>query len=267
MCDPGLVPTRTLWRVLVPVMLVIIAIGAIAGLVVRAGASTAAVARGTAAAGPAADDGTGAGAQAAPEVAAEAAVDDAIRTPIRAVFLGDSITVGNSDLANGVLSPQSWFYGLVDEETDPMVYAGGVAENGRNTGWMAEHVDEALALDPQLLVVLGGTNDIGAGLPAEETMANLRTIKAAADSAGVRMAVSTIPPLSDSDLGGRVDLVNATIRVFAAESGALLLDTTTVLSDGQGGWRPGLTTDGIHPNEEGARLMAEAAAASLSTLE
>jgi lysophospholipase L1-like esterase len=179
-----------------------------------------------------------------------------------AVFVGDSITRGNSDLAAGRLGSRSWFTELVTGADAPLAYAGAIAENGRSTAWMADHVDDALALDPDLLVVLGGTNDVAAQVPPELIVLNLRRMAEAADEAGVAMAVATIPPLDVDGVDAEVAAANDAIRAFAAGAGVTLLDTGPAVAGPDGAWRPGLTDDGIHPNAEGAQRMAAAAAAA-----
>lgn len=183
--------------------------------------------------------------------------------PLCAAFLGDSITVGNSDLAVGRLGDQSWFRDLVTGDEAVLVFAGAVAENGRTTDWMADHVDVALATRPDLLVVLGGTNDAAIGHSPEQVAANLHRIADAADRAGTRLAVATVPPLDLADDPTTVAAVNAALRDVADERGALLLDVAAAVTGDDGRWRPGLTDDGIHPSGEGAAAMAAAAARAL----
>lgn len=184
--------------------------------------------------------------------------------PLRAAFLGDSITVGNSDPGVGRLGDRSWFHDLVTGEAPLLAFAGAVAENGRTTEWMAEHADAALAARPDLLVVLGGTNDVAIGYPPEQLAANLHRIADAADRWGVRLAVATLPPLDVSVEPVDVAAANAALRDVADERGAVLLDVGAAVTGDDGRWLPGLSDDGIHPTGEGASLMAEAAARALA---
>lgn len=183
--------------------------------------------------------------------------------PVRAAFLGDSITVGNSDLAAGRIGPLSWFRDLVAGEQAPLVYAGGVAENGRSTAWMVERVPDVLAARPEVLFVLGGTNDVATGIPASQIVANLERIIDAADRAGVRVGLGTLPPLDHGADPATIAEVNAAIRDLADERGAYLLELGEAVAGEDGGWLPGLTTDGIHPSPEGAAAMSAAALTAL----
>ena len=124
-----------------------------------------------------------------PGVAAYVAPED---RPV-AVFLGDSITRGGTvDTTWGGVTDLSWFYRLVDDTEGVVRYGGMVAENGMSSTWMAGQVYNALALSPDILIVHGGTNDVSGDVDPALVVGNLQTIKAAADAAGVPMAVCTM---------------------------------------------------------------------------
>lgn len=182
----------------------------------------------------------------------------------RAVFLGDSITRGTSDFASGALGDWSWFYHLVMAPDAPVTFAGGIAENGMLTSWMASEVWQALSYQPDLIVVLGGTNDIDSSLTPEQIIANLQVIRDAAASAGVAVAVCSIPPSPDVRKDVRIREYNDALRAWADTHDAVFLDTAAPLRGSEGiGWAPNLTNDGVHPTAEGARLMSQAAATTL----
>lgn len=182
----------------------------------------------------------------------------------RAVFLGDSITRGTSDFASGALGDWSWFYHLVMAPDAPVAFAGGIAENGMLTQWMAGEVWQALSYQPDLLVVLGGTNDIDASLRPEQIIANLQVIRDATAGAGVAMAVCSIPPSDDARKDVRIREYNDALRAWADIHDVVYLDTAAPLRGSEGmGWAPMLTNDGVHPTAEGARLMSQAAATTL----
>lgn len=182
----------------------------------------------------------------------------------RAVFVGDSITRGTSDFTTGALGDWSWFYHLVMAPDAPVSFAGGVADNGMTTTWMASQVWQALSYQPDLLVVLGGTNDIDAGATPEQILGNLESMHQAALSASVQMAVATIPP---SDLEGtdtKVRAYNEALRAWAQDRDVIFLDASAPLRGEEGlGWAAGLSRDGTHPTADAARLMSAAAATTL----
>ena len=185
----------------------------------------------------------------------------------KVVFIGDSITLGTSDFANNYVGDRSWFYALVNAPDAPVAFAGGVADNGMNTSWMAEHVWDALSKQPDMIIVLGGTNDIAPGNDPASSFANLQRIVDAAAQAGVKVAVCTIPPSDKPDVDALARAYDAALKTWADGAGIILLDTAAPLRGPEGlGWAPGLTADGTHPSAEGAVLMSQAAATTLRYL-
>lgn len=184
-----------------------------------------------------------------------------------ATFLGDSITRGMTDPTTGVVGEHSWFYELIDDTVGVVRYGGTVAENGMSTAWMAGQVWNALYPTPDLLIVHGGTNDVSGEITPPVVVNNLERIRLAAQSAGVPLAVCTVPPRADPAADARALAVNDAIRTWADVNGVIVLDTAAPLRDPiVGGWLPGYTTDGLHPTPEAARLMARAAAEALRTI-
>jgi lysophospholipase L1-like esterase len=179
-------------------------------------------------------------------------------------FLGDSITRGMTEPSSGVVGEHSWFYGLIDDTEGVVRYGGSVAENGMSTDWMAGQVWTALYPTPDILIVHGGTNDVSGEITPPVVVDNLERIRVAAVSAGVPLAVCTVPPRADPAADARALAVNDAIRAWASANDVIVLDTAAPLRDPVlGGWLPGYTTDGLHPTPEAAALMSDAAAKAL----
>lgn len=181
-----------------------------------------------------------------------------------AAFLGDSISRGMTEPTSGVVGEYSWFYGLVDPATGVVQHGGTTAENGRSTAWMAGQVWTALNPKPDILIVHGGTNDVSGEITPPVVVDNLERIRLAAVSAGVPLAVCTVPPRADPLADARALAVNEAIRSWAASNDVIVLDTAAPLRDPfAGGWIPGYSTDGLHPTPAAALLMSRAAAETL----
>jgi lysophospholipase L1-like esterase len=180
-----------------------------------------------------------------------------------AVFLGDSITRGMTEPTAGV-GEHSWFHGLVDDTAGVVRWGGTVAENGMTTAWMVSQVWNALYPTPDLLIVHGGTNDVSGEITPPVVVNNLERIRLAAESAGVPLAVCTLPPRADPAADARAVAVNAAIRTWADANDVILLDTGTPVRDPVlGGWLPGYSTDGLHPTPQATAVMSESAAGTL----
>ncbi|MEE6280990.1 SGNH/GDSL hydrolase family protein [Georgenia sunbinii] len=187
--------------------------------------------------------------------------DDETRLPgtgpeaVRLAVVGDSITAADSpDLAGGELGRGSWVWHAVGEE---ITFAGGWAQWGATTEQMAVAVPE---LDADVLVILAGTNDAGAGVPFAQTARNIEAIVA---NAGVdEVALSAVPPI-DAAPQNAVEL-NADIEELAAAHDWTWVPHPSALAE-DGEFAPGMANDGLHPTEAGARLIGEAIATAVLT--
>jgi lysophospholipase L1-like esterase len=189
-------------------------------------------------------DRTGFGAEVAADQAPAAAptsnLDSAGEdTEVRSyVAVGDSITAGMVPGVDSLDSPgpTGW---LAGEVSDELVRVGGWAVPGSITADMAAGVVPTAA---DVLVLLGGTNDLARGIPWSVTEANLRAI-ATTVGAGTTLAVA-LPP-SDADPIGHTEF-NARLAALAGEQGWRFVDPWTSVS-AAGSWAAGTTVEGIHP--------------------
>lgn len=168
--------------------------------------------------------------------------------------VGDSITDADSpDFPAGEFGPASWATYVGDAGFG---FAGGWAEWGATTARMA---DAAAPLDGEALVLLAGTNDVAFGVPFTEISANLDRI---VETVGIEdVVVVSIPPM-DAFPAGAVEL-NERLEELAGERGWRFADAAAGLRTGDGRFRPGMSSDGLHPSEEGARVLGEAIAEAL----
>jgi lysophospholipase L1-like esterase len=169
-----------------------------------------------------------------------AALPSLDRTRSTVVFLGNSITSG---------------HGLPLPATFPLRLGGALGISVRNAGISGDLTGgglqrletDVLAHRPKLVIVELGVNDAFRRLPTAQTVANLRAIvrRLRDDGAGVVLVHIDPRPL------GRDDYREG-YRDVAREEGAWLVE------DFLSGIVPDLTTDGLHPTEEGhARLAAK----------
>lgn len=181
---------------------------------------------------------------------------------VATVFLGDSITRGATP--DGEAESGSWVTYVVAEPRSPWALEANAGVSGETLGQMWQRFpDDVLERDPEGVVIMGGTNDVFAGVPLEESIAALRRMIEAAESAGIRVWVVAPPPLDAAADLRLAELVEAE-RDLADELGVPFLDPTPALADGDGGWREGLSYDGVHPTEEGARTLAAAVVEEVS---
>ncbi|MFF2389534.1 SGNH/GDSL hydrolase family protein [Agromyces sp. NPDC058104] len=168
--------------------------------------------------------------------------------------VGDSITDANSpDLPRGELGSESWVTYAVEAGLE---FAGGWAEWGATTAFMADSVG---AVDADVLVVLAGTNDLAFGVPFDASTANLDRI---VERVGIdEVVVSSIPP-ADAFPAASVEY-NERLEALADDRGWRFTDASADLRTVDGRFADGMSYDGLHPSEQGARALGEAIAAEL----
>lgn len=113
-------------------------------------------------------------------------------------------------------------------------------------------------LQPDMCVVLAGTNDAGAGVPIATTLANLRAMYVGLQAAGIQPIAATILPRAD--VPANVSALNRGIVRLAESMNLPLADFYSALvnpANGQWGlaaW----TMDNIHPSPRACVLMGYA---------
>lgn len=188
---------------------------------------------------------------AAPTTDPAPATTPAPTTPAEVTFVavGDSITAWTAPLPQpGTERAGSWVPSAL---APPAVFAGGWAVPGALTADMVEHVTP---YDADVLVLLGGTNDLSNGVGWADSSDHLERI---VETAGVPdVVLSAIPPC---DARPEATLAyNADLADLAAQHGWDYVDPWTAVSI-DGSFRPGASEDGVHPDlaaaeQAGARL-------------
>lgn len=168
-----------------------------------------------------------------------------VATPGPVVFIGDSITAG-------------WNFPPDSE------YVNAGVSGEWSQLMLARFDDEVLSLNPSVVHILAGTNDVRI-----YTNPSLDAVISMAESAAARGAcviIGTIPPNVvwgvgvDAERGNvNIDNWNADLKDLAAERGYRLADYHPLLAlpDGSLDWT--YFVDGIHPNDLGHDKMLEAA--------
>jgi acyl-CoA thioesterase I len=168
----------------------------------------------------------------------------------RIVALGDSLTAGY-----GLVETQS-YPSLLQERVDADGYAFEVVNAGVSGDTSAgglRRLDWALEGDVKVVIVALGANDGLRGLSVDEMKQNLTTIieKARARHAVVILAGMEAPPNYGREYA---DAYRGAFRDVAAKQRVLFVP---FLLDKVAGVSALNQADGIHPNAEGARIVAD----------
>lgn len=119
------------------------------------------------------------------------------------------------------------------------------------------HAGTALGFRPSYLVILYGTNDVFQEVPTSAVAANVQVAVQLAKANQTIPVVATIPPnLRSSFQNGLVASINSRLKAMASSEGARLANVNAEFGSGEGL----IQSDGYHPNETGAQVIAFAIA-------
>jgi lysophospholipase L1-like esterase len=170
-----------------------------------------------------------------------------------AVCFGDSITAGYK---NGAASAYpTYLQPMLDANTFVVVNAG---KGGEDTYSGVSRFASVLATyQPRYVIIMEGANDVVERISSSATSFNLANMAQQAVDAGATPIMSTITPNADDSF--TPENYNPEIIKAAADNGHTLVDTySRVAAD----W-PSLNFDGMHPNSDGAYIIAEGFAQQL----
>ncbi len=132
---------------------------------------------------------------------------------------------------------------------------------------------DVLALQPKVVVILAGTNDIAGNtgpMSLEEIEANLASMSELARAHKIKVVLASVLPVYD---GGhnrdgkevvmtdrrppeKILALNQWIKKYSAEHKLIYLDYFSATVDEKGFLKKDLSEDGLHPNKKGYEVMA-----------
>jgi lysophospholipase L1-like esterase len=137
---------------------------------------------------------------------------------------------------------------------------------------LGRFTQDVIRLKPRAVHILGGTNDIsGAWGPSrlEDIQANITAMVDIARAHGVRVLVASLTPATeltwapDVRPAAQIVAMNVWLKAFARRQGVTYVDYYSVLAGPDGGMKPGLSADGVHPNRRAYALMRPVLEAAL----
>jgi len=178
----------------------------------------------------------------------------------RVVFYGDSITDGwGRRPETGTFFPGK-----------PYVNRG---ISGQTTPQMVVRFrQDVIDLHPAAVLILAGTNDIAGNtgpMTPEMTEDNFSSMADLAHANGIKVILASITPVFDypwkhgMEPAPKIRAINAWLKDYCEQHGYTYLDYYTSLTGPDGGMKPGISFDGVHPNEKGYAIMAPLAQAAI----
>ncbi len=162
--------------------------------------------------------------------------------------LGDSITAGG----NGGGDPYPPRLSAMTGKT-----VVNRADSGKSSGAGLGEVGDILIKDkPAALLILLGANDVIGGSTPESIVAHLRGIVQQAKANQTTPVVATMLPMMyvHELWAGEARALSSLIRSMASSEGARLVDLEAEFGSGEGL----MLDDGLHPNEVGNEVIAQA---------
>ncbi len=169
----------------------------------------------------------------------------------RIVFFGDSITEGWSKFDSSFFKGRPYINRGISGQTTPQM--------------LIRFTQDVVNLNPRVVVILAGTNDI-AGNSGPSTLKmildNIIAMTQIAQANSIEVVLSSVHPVFDYPWkqglkpAEKIDSLNGMIKKFAEENDAIYLDYYSAMVNEQKGLDSNYTYDGVHPNIKGYEIMA-----------
>jgi lysophospholipase L1-like esterase len=180
----------------------------------------------------------------------------------RVVFFGDSITDAWS---NG---KHTFFPGK------PYI---GRGISGQTTAQMLIRFrSDVIDLHPDAVVILAGTNDIAGNtgdVTQQQIADNFISMAELARANHIRVIFSSVLPAADfswrkgRNPAPKIRALNDWIQQYCKDQHHTYLDYYSALTDADGGMKPGTSSDGVHPTDQGYAIMSPLAEAAITKAE
>jgi lysophospholipase L1-like esterase len=166
---------------------------------------------------------------------------------LRFVALGDSLTAW----------PDTPWPSRLDSQDALLTLVNNAGVPGNTTAQMRARLNtDVYPYHPDVLFVLGGTNDLGSGISASATIANLRAIIVGAKAHKIMVVLLLVPPDSYSSMAPKIASLNAAIIHLANSQAVNYIDIHAPLANANGVFYSKYTSDGLHFSDLGAQVVA-----------
>jgi len=169
----------------------------------------------------------------------------------RVVFMGDSIT-------------DAWGPHFSDKYFPGKPYFGRGISGQTTPQMVVRFRPDVIALNPKVVVILAGTNDI-AGNTGPETPEmiedNFASMIDLAKANNIRVVLCSITPVFDYpwrrglEPSQKIVTLNRWLKEYAAKSGVVYVDYFSAMVDERLGCKADLCSDGVHPTDAGYKVM------------
>ncbi len=191
--------------------------------------------------------------------------------PSRVVFFGDSITEAGAEPGGYIVKMREMLAAKGDTSTQ--LIGSGIGGNKIYDLYL-RHEKDVLAQKPDLVVIYVGVNDVwhkrtyGTGTDADKFWKFYEALIGKFQAAGIRLVLCTPACIGEKNdctnaQDGELNQYSQMIRDLATQYKCGLCDLRTAFlnynatHNPHNDWKGILTTDGVHLNEAGNRMVAE----------
>lgn len=170
----------------------------------------------------------------------------------RVVFMGNSITQGWEQFMPKMFDNNTYINRGIGGQTTPQM--------------LLRFRQDVIALQPKIVVILAGTNDIAGNTPLKdlETVAgHIFSMAELAHAHGIKVILCSVIPAADYPWRSgkspekKIPKLNSMIQDYCSENNFYYLDYFSAMTDGKNGLIESYGYDGVHPNEKGYLVMTK----------
>ena len=174
------------------------------------------------------------------------------------VFMGNSITEGWVNIHPGFFQENNYLGRGIGGQTTPQM--------------LIRFTPDVLDLNPKVVVILAGTNDIATntGFSSVKMISdNIKAMAMLAKQKNIKVVLSSVLPVYDYpwrpglEPVSKIEELNSWMKNYAKENGHTYLDYFKHLSDDKKGMKKIYSEDGVHPNAQAYDVMEPLAKAAI----
>lgn len=179
----------------------------------------------------------------------------------RVVFLGNSIFEGWLRLRPEFFAGKPYYDRGISGQTTPQM--------------LLRFYEDVLALQPEILVLKAGINDIAQNsgpYNQQQTLNNIKAIAQLARFNKIKVILCSVLPANEFrwrpglEPADKVIALNKAIREFAEQEGYYFLDLYAAVVDDKKGMKAAYADDGVHPTVEGYKVLEPLVEAAISSV-
>ncbi|MGB5819787.1 MAG: SGNH/GDSL hydrolase family protein [Saonia sp.] len=176
----------------------------------------------------------------------------------RVVFMGNSITIGWQQVHPEYFEGKPYINRGISGQTTPQM--------------LLRFRQDVIALQPKVVVLLAGTNDIAGNtgpMTLEDILNNIISMVELAETNGIRVIISSVLPAYDypwrpgKKPNEKIPALNKMLKSYADKKGIVYLDYFSVMADERNGLPKKYAEDEVHPTKEGYLVMEPLAEAAI----